>query len=70
MFAPNWVARGEYRYTSYGTVSFVDTRTATAAGNTGLGFTVVGTPLAVSHGLKAQTQTATFGLSYLFGGGQ
>ena len=52
MFAPNWIARGEYRFSDYG--SF-DTTFFGAA------------PIdQVSASIDLQTHTAYFGISYLF----
>jgi outer membrane immunogenic protein len=68
MLGPNWIARGEYRYSGYGTASFVDNRTVTVAGTSGGTTFTVGQVLAVSHQLQVNTHTATFGISYLFGG--
>jgi outer membrane immunogenic protein len=61
---PNLIARGEYRYSDYGTVRFVDTRVNGPAA-TGL---LANSALAISHEIRVTTHTATFGLSYLFGG--
>lgn len=62
MLWPNWVARGEYRYSDFGTINNVDSR-ACPSGCGGLPFTET-----VNYGMKVRTHTATFGLAYLFGG--
>jgi outer membrane immunogenic protein len=56
MLSPNWVARGEYRYADYGTISATDRRTL-------IGFI----DNVVSHDLQLKTHTASFGLAYKFG---
>jgi outer membrane immunogenic protein len=58
MLSPNWVARGEYRYSDFGTISSRDTRL------------VVGgvAEQVVSYDLHMKTHTATFGIAYKFGG--
>jgi outer membrane immunogenic protein len=61
----NWVARGEYRYSDYGTTTLVDTRASTSAA---AGFPV-GTTSRVTHDEKINTHTATIGISYLFNAG-
>ena len=48
----NWFARGDYRYADFGTSSFTINR---------LGFST-------NFDLALRTHTATFGLSYKFGG--
>jgi len=50
----NWIARAEYRYSNYGTISNTDVRTS-----------VFGTQT-VAYDVKVQTHTATFGLAYKF----
>jgi len=50
----NWIARGEYRYADFGTISQTDTRIAG------------GIPLIVSYDLRVKTHTASFGLAYKF----
>jgi outer membrane immunogenic protein len=66
---PNWIIRGEYRYANYGTVGFTDTRISTVATAGFAPAIPVGTALTVSHSERIQTHTATFGISYLWGGG-
>ena len=53
----NWIARGEYRYADYGTVSHTNTRTI--FGNT---------PQVASYDLHVRSHIATFGLAHKFGG--
>ena len=57
MLGGNWLARAEYRYADFGSSSFAITRTDNAGGAVSTNFEV---------GLR--THTATFGLSYKFGG--
>jgi len=52
----NWIARAEYRFADYGTVSNRDVRNS-----------VLGTQT-VTYDVKLQTHTATFGVAYKFGG--
>ena len=52
----NWIARAEYRYSDYGAASFTGEAVSSAG------------PFVLNHSVKLQTQTATFGLSYLFNG--
>jgi outer membrane immunogenic protein len=54
MLWANWVARAEYRYAHFGTITNVDTRVAPT-------FTEV-----VTYELKPKTHTAVFGLAYKF----
>jgi outer membrane immunogenic protein len=51
MFAPNWIARGEYRYSDYGSFNTVF---------------FPGTIDQVNASVDLQTHTAYFGISYLF----
>jgi outer membrane immunogenic protein len=51
MFAPNWIARGEYRFSDYGSQDRVF---------------FAGTVDQVSASIDVQTHTAYFGISYLF----
>jgi outer membrane immunogenic protein len=53
----NWIARGEYRYSDYGTISNTDTRDI---------FPNIFPPQVVSYDLRVRTHTATFGLAYKF----
>jgi outer membrane immunogenic protein len=55
MFWRNWLARAEYRYADFGTISNTDTRTAPG------GFAEV-----VAYDLRVRTHTALFGLAYKF----
>jgi outer membrane immunogenic protein len=55
MLSPNWILRGEYRYSDYGT-----------AGNTNLRSGGTGTET-VNYDVSVKTHTATFGLAYKFG---
>ena len=59
--APHWVARGEIRYASFGTVNATDVRTTTP-------FVPFATPLTVNYSTKVTQTMATIGLSYLWGG--
>jgi outer membrane immunogenic protein len=52
----NWLVRGEYRYSDYGTWQNTDTRIF-AAGSF---------PLTVGYGVRVTTNTATVGLAYKF----
>jgi len=52
----NWLVRGEYRYSDYGTWQNTDART----------FVVAQTPLNVGYAVRVQTNTATVGLAYKF----
>jgi outer membrane immunogenic protein len=54
----NWIARGEYRYADFGTISNTDVRT--------LGADV----LTVNYDLRIKAHTATFGLAYKFDWGR
>jgi outer membrane immunogenic protein len=54
---PYWVARAEYRYADFGTISNTDTRFAQGLA-----------PLVVSYDLRVKTHTALFGIAYKFGG--
>jgi outer membrane immunogenic protein len=54
----NWIARAEYRYADFGTITNTDFR----AGSPSVG----GFPLAVTYNLALKTHTATFGLAYKF----
>ena len=54
---PNWIARAEYRYADFGTVTKTDVR----AGG-GVPF-----PLTVTYDLGLRTHTGLFGLAYKFG---
>jgi outer membrane immunogenic protein len=56
MIYRNWVARAEYRYADFGTISNTDTRTAPGIN-----------PLVVSYDLRVRTHTALFGIAYKFG---
>ncbi len=55
MLSPNWIARGEYRYSDYGTINNIDTRSSPSGVQT------------VNYDVKIKTHTATFGLAYKFG---
>jgi outer membrane immunogenic protein len=55
MLSPNWIVRGEYRYSDYGTVSNTDVRSSPMGTQT------------VKYDLSARTHAATFGLAYKFG---
>ncbi len=57
MLWANWIARAEYRYADFGTISNTDIRTEAAGPS----------PNAVSYDLRVRTHTATFGLAYKFG---
>jgi outer membrane immunogenic protein len=50
----NWIARGEYRYADFGTISNTDTRSAG------------GPPFIVSYDVRVRTHTATLGVAYKF----
>jgi outer membrane immunogenic protein len=58
MLWSNWVARAEYRYADFGTISHTDTRTAPPP---------IASPEVASYDLTVRTHTATFGLAYKFG---
>lgn len=58
MVAPNWLLRGEYRYTDYGTYGFTQFRSPAGAG----------TVDTYSADLRLRTHTAMVGLAYKFGG--
>jgi outer membrane immunogenic protein len=61
MLWSNWIVRGEYRYSDYGTITNTDTRSCLIAGGCSTSsFSVVET-------LHLKTQTATFGIAYKFG---
>ncbi len=60
MLWANWVLRGEYRYSDFGTIGNTDDRFCSAA--CGAPFTAV-----VTYDVKLRTHTATFGLAYKFG---
>lgn len=64
MLGSNWIARAEYRYASFGTISNIDNRVTTPSGTT-----LFGAPVAssVAYDLRLATQTVVFGLSYKFG---
>jgi outer membrane immunogenic protein len=51
----NWVARAEYRYADFGTITNTDVRSGAL------------NPLAVTYDLAIRTHTATLGLAYKFG---
>jgi outer membrane immunogenic protein len=55
MLSPNWIVRGEYRYSDYGTINNIDTRSSPSGVQT------------VNYDVKIKTHTATFGLAYKFG---
>jgi outer membrane immunogenic protein len=55
MLSPNWIVRGEYRYSDFGPINNTDVRTSPAGVQT------------VNYDVKIQTHTATFGLAYKFG---
>jgi outer membrane immunogenic protein len=57
MLWANWIARAEYRYADFGTISHTDTR-----GD------AVGPVEVVSYDVRVRTHTATFGLAYKFDG--
>jgi outer membrane immunogenic protein len=52
----NLIARGEYRYANYGTITNTDTRVGP----------ISGTAQVVTYDLKVRTHTMTLGLAYLF----
>jgi outer membrane immunogenic protein len=54
MLWANWIARAEYRYADFGTISHTDTRTEP-------GFVEL-----ASYDVRVRTHTATFGLAYKF----
>jgi outer membrane immunogenic protein len=54
----NWIARAEYRYADFGTISNTDVRAG--------GVNVGGGPLTVAYDLAITTHIATFGLAYKF----
>jgi outer membrane immunogenic protein len=56
--SPNWILRGEYRYSDFGTFS------TQANLNTADGFR----PTNIAYQLKLTTQIATIGIAYKFGG--
>jgi outer membrane immunogenic protein len=57
MLWSNWLARGEYRYADFGTITNTDTRFfGGLPGSTNV------------YDLRVRTHTATFGLAYKFGG--
>jgi outer membrane immunogenic protein len=56
MLWANWIARAEYRYADFGTVSHTDTRID------------AGVAEVVSYDVRVRTHTATFGLAYKFDG--
>jgi outer membrane immunogenic protein len=55
MLSPNWIVRGEYRYSDYGTISNTDVRSSPTGTQT------------VKYDLSVRTHAATFGLAYKFG---
>jgi outer membrane immunogenic protein len=55
MVAPNWILRGEYRFSDYGSANFTDVRTSPDGVFT------------VNYGVHLTTNTATFGIAYKFG---
>jgi outer membrane immunogenic protein len=55
MLSSNWILRGEYRYSDYGTIGNTDTRSSPAGVQT------------VNYDVKVKTHTATVGLAYKFG---
>jgi outer membrane immunogenic protein len=61
MAAPNWLLRGEYRYTSYGSISGTFFPGVNGGG-------VLGGD-AIAANVKLHTNTAIFGVAYKFGGG-
>jgi len=60
MLWPNWIIRGEYRYSDFGAISNSDLRTCPTG--CGLPFTE-----SVNYDVKLRTHTATFGIAYKFG---
>jgi outer membrane immunogenic protein len=58
MLTPNWIARGEYRFSDFGTIGYVDSR--------GCGAPCGPFSETISYDVKVRTHTATFGLAYLF----
>jgi outer membrane immunogenic protein len=56
MLWANWIARAEYRYADFGTISHTDTRID------------AGVAEVVSYDVRVRTHTATFGLAYKFDG--
>jgi outer membrane immunogenic protein len=55
MLSPNWIVRGEYRYSDYGTLSNSDIRTSPSGDQT------------VNYDVTIKSHVATFGLAYKFG---
>jgi outer membrane immunogenic protein len=56
MLCGNWLLRGEFRYSDFGTINNTDVRTDGAGGF-----------LSTKYNLRLTTQTATFGIAYKFG---
>jgi outer membrane immunogenic protein len=63
MLGSNWIARAEYRYASFGTISNTDNRPTTPEGTLVFGAPQVSS---VAYDLRLATQTVTFGLGYKF----
>jgi outer membrane immunogenic protein len=61
MISPNWILRGEYRYTDYGNFGNTDARNCNACNS-------ASNPLAISYNTHVWSQTATIGIAYKFGG--
>jgi outer membrane immunogenic protein len=66
MLRSNWVARAEYRYADFGTVSNVDTRSCTGAGM-GSFPCILGGTTTVAYDVHVRTHLAMIGLAYKFG---
>jgi outer membrane immunogenic protein len=59
MLWKNWFARGEYRYSDYGTINNTDVRNCCGGG--------AGVVQTVNYSLRVRTSATTFGLAYKFG---
>jgi outer membrane immunogenic protein len=59
----NWIVRGEYRYADFGTKHITDVRTCSPAPSPSCG---IFTNLNVGYDLSLKTNTALFGIAYLF----
>jgi outer membrane immunogenic protein len=65
MLGGNWLVRGEYRYTDYGTKSFLEERPCVGIAPATCG---MATSLNVGYDLSLRTQTVLLGIAYKFGG--
>lgn len=63
MFAANWVVRAEYRYSDYGTASYLDVRPCTSQPGCN-----AASSLNVGYNLSLKSHTATLGIAYKWGG--